>query len=34
MAHEVAVALEPGDCVLHDGFTLHRADANVSEGRQ
>ena len=28
-----AVALEPGDAVLHDGLTAHRAEANRSVGR-
>jgi phytanoyl-CoA hydroxylase len=30
---EVSVSLAPGDCVLHDGCTIHRADANQSTTR-
>lgn len=30
---EVSVPLGPGDCVLHDGCTVHRADANQSTAR-
>jgi hypothetical protein len=32
-AEEVSVILAPGDCVLHDGCTIHRADANHSRTR-
>ena len=30
---EISVSLAPGDCVLHDGCTVHRADANRSSTR-
>jgi hypothetical protein len=30
---EVSLSLAPGDCVLHDGCTVHRADANQSSTR-
>jgi phytanoyl-CoA hydroxylase len=33
-ANEVALAAAPGDLLVHDAMTIHRADGNASTGRQ